>query len=369
MLLLPLVAFTACGEGEADAAGGRGGPGGGPAAMPVDVAIVTQDTVREELVATGQIEAVQEIELKPEVDGRIVQILAREGSEVRRGAGLFKVDDAELLAQVARLEAERDLASQALERTRALLAQDAASEAEFEQAEARARSTQAELDLAQLRLDRTVVRAPFSGVVGERMVSLGDYVTSSTSLATLQTVDPQRASFAVPERYAGALAVGQRVGFGVAAVPGREFVGEVDFVDPRVELPGRTIRVKAAVANPDRALQMGMFIEARLATEIRPDAVLVPESAIVQLDTGPVVWVMGTNGQAFRREVVLGVRRPGWAEIVSGLDAGETVVVAGMERLSEGAPIMPRQAIDTGADEPPSGRPADAAPDSAAGQR
>jgi membrane fusion protein (multidrug efflux system) len=344
MLLLPLVAFTACGEGEADAAGGRGGPGGGPAAMPVDVAIVTQDTVREELVATGQIEAVQEIELKPEVDGRIVQILAREGSEVRRGAGLFKVDDAELLAQVARLEAERDLASQALERTRALLAQDAASEAEFEQAEARARSTQAELDLAQLRLDRTVVRAPFSGVVGERMVSLGDYVTSSTSLATLQTVDPQRASFAVPERYAGALAVGQRVGFGVAAVPGREFVGEVDFVDPR-------------------------FIEARLATEIRPDAVLVPESAIVQLDTGPVVWVMGTNGQAFRREVVLGVRRPGWAEIVSGLDAGETVVVAGMERLSEGAPIMPRQAIDTGADEPPSGRPADAAPDSAAGQR
>lgn len=339
--------------------------------MPVDVAVAVQDTVLEELVATGQIEAVQEIELKPEVEGRIVRILAPEGSEVRQGAGLFKVDDAELLAQAARLEAERDLARQALERTRLLLAENAASEAELEQAEARARSSQAELDLTTVRLDRTVVRAPFSGVVGERMVSLGDYVTSSTSLVTLQTVDPQRASFAVPERYAGVLSVGQRVGFEVAAVPGREFVGEVDFVDPRVELPGRTIRVKALVPNPDRALQMGMFIEARLATDVRPDAVLVPETAVIQLDSGPVVWVVGSNGQAFRREITLGIRKPGWAEILQGVEAGETVVVAGMERLFEGAPVMPRQPIDTGspAEGIPAGMPAGTAPPDSAGSQ
>ena len=324
--------------------------------MPVDVAVAATDTVREELVAAGEIEAVQAIELRPEIDGRVVDILFREGAEVQRGAGLFKIDDAELRAQVARLEAERDLALQGLERARALLDADAASQAELEQAEARARSSQAELDLQQVRLDRTLVRAPFSGVVGERRVSLGDYVTTSTALVTLQTVDPQRASFAVPERYASALAVGQRVGFEVAAVPGREFVGEVDFVDPRVELPGRTIRVKAQVANRERLLQPGMFIEARLATDVRPNAVLIPETAVVVLDEGPVVWVVGTNGQAFRRPIRLGVRRPGLAEVLAGIEAGETVITAGMERLFEGAAVMPRQEIDTGRpppDEPP----------------
>ncbi|MDH3732351.1 MAG: efflux RND transporter periplasmic adaptor subunit [Gemmatimonadota bacterium] len=368
LALLTLLGCVA-GDEEAPGRGGpRGGPGGGPPAMPVDVAIAISDTVRDELVAAGEIEAVQAIELRPEVDGRIVRILVREGSEVGRGAGLFKVDDAELSAQVARLEADRDLARQALERTRALLAQDAASQAEYEQAEARARSSQAELDLQQVRLDRTLVRAPFSGVVGERSVSIGDYVTSSTALVTLQTVDPQRASFAVPERYAAALSVGQRVGFEVAAVSGREFVGEVDFVDPRVELPGRTIRVKASVSNADRALQAGMFIEARLAIEVRPDAVLVPESAVVQLDAGPVVWVVGSGGQAFRRDIELGVRMPGVAEVKSGVEAGETVITAGMERLFEGAPVMPRQAIDTGAPPEAGGQPGAGGPPGAGGR-
>src|ERR1041385_2907168 len=103
------------------------------------------------------------------------------------------------------------------------------------------RSTQAALDLLQLRLDRTVVRAPFSGVTGQRLVSLGDYVNNSTRLITLQTVNPQRASFQVPERYADQLRVGQKVLFRVAALPGRDFTGTVDFVDPLVQLPGRTI--------------------------------------------------------------------------------------------------------------------------------
>jgi len=321
--------------------------------MPVDVAMVVQDTAIDEVVATGEIEAVQAIELRPEVEGRIVRISFREGSEVRRGAALFKVDDAELSAQVARLEADRDLAAQGLERTRTLLDADAASTAELEEAEARARSAQAQLDLQQVRLERTVVRAPFSGVSGARSVSLGDYVNSTTPLVTLQTVDPQRASFDVPERYAGSLALGQQVVFEVAAVPGRAFVGVVDFVDPRVRLPGRTIAVKAQVPNRDRTLRAGMFIEARLATAVRPEAVWVPEEAVVQLDRGVFVWAVASGGQALRRAVELGVRRPGRVEILSGLTAGEQVVIAGMERLFEGATVMPRQAIDAGSTEPP----------------
>ena len=140
-----LTAVIGCGTAEVADGAGRG-PGEGPPPMPVDVGVAVRDTAIDEVVATGQIEAIQAIELRPEVEGRIVRIFFREGSAVRRGTPLFKVDDAELTAQVARLEAERDLARQALDRTRALLEQDAASQAELEGAEARARSAQAELE-------------------------------------------------------------------------------------------------------------------------------------------------------------------------------------------------------------------------------
>ena len=335
---------TACGDAEAGGAaqGGFGG-GDGPPPMPVDVSVAVRDTAIEAISATGQIEAVQSIELRPDVDGRIVEILVREGAIVGAGTPLFKVDDAELVAQTARLEAERDLAAQSLARTRELLAQDAASQAELEQTEARARGTQAELELTQLRLERTVVRAPFGGVVGQRFVSLGDYVTTSTGLVTLQTVDPQRAVFDVPERYAARLELGQAVSFRVAAVTDRSFQGVVDFVDPVVQLPGRTILIKAQVGNPDRVLQSGMFIEARLATEIRADAVIVPEDALLPLEMGTFVWVVTPEGTATRRAVILGIRRPGFVEIVDGVQAGEPVVVGGLERLFEGARVMPNQ--------------------------
>jgi membrane fusion protein (multidrug efflux system) len=309
--------------------------------MPVEVAVAQQDTVIDAIRTTGEIEAVQSVELRPEVEGRIVDILTREGAVVGRGTPLFKIDDAELNAQVAQLEAELDLTNQALSRTRELLARDASSQADLEEAEANQRSTRAQLALQQVRLERTIVRAPFSGVVGERFVSIGDYVTSGTPLTTLQTVDPQRASFRVPERHASRLAVGQRVTFSVAAVPDREFIGEVDFVDPRVQLPGRMITVKASVPNDERLLRPGMFIETSLATEVRPDAVVVPEDALLPLQGSNYMWTVTEEGTASRKEVSIGVRRPGFIEVRSGIDPGTQVVVGGLERLSERAPVMP----------------------------
>ena len=251
------------------------------------------------------------------------------------------MDDAELKAQVARAEADRDLARQSLARTRDLLGQKASSQSELERAEATARSNEAQLALLTIRLERTVVRAPFAGVVGQRFVSLGDYVTTDTRLLSLQTVSPQRAVFQVPERYAQQLKVGQQVTFRVAALRGREFAGRVDFVDPTVQLPGRTITVKALVPNPKRELQPGMFIEVRLATAVRPEAVVVPEDAIIPLQGSNYVWVVA-NGKATRRQVDLGVRTPGFVEARSGVEPAEQVVVGGQERLAEGAPGRPQ---------------------------
>src|SRR6267142_1768393 len=339
-VLLLLAAPAACKKANSAAGGGPGGAGG--FAMPVEVAAAIRDTVVDAIAATGQIEAVQSVDLRPEVDGRIVDILVREGQEVGAGTGLFKVDDAELKAQVARAEADRDVAQRNLERTKQLIAQNASSQADLEKADAGYRAAQASYDLLKTRLDRTVVRAPFSGVVGRRLVSIGTYVNSQTPLISLQSVNPQHASFQVPERYAERLRRGQLVSFQVAALPGKNFSGEVIFVDPVVELPARTILIKARVPNPERQLQAGMFIEARLATDIRPNAVVVPEDAILPLQGSTYVWVV-KEGKADRREVTLGVRTAGWAEIRGGgIEAGDQVVVGGAERLFPGAPLMPQ---------------------------
>jgi membrane fusion protein (multidrug efflux system) len=336
-LAVLIVLAAACNKAKSAAPGGGGG---GMPPMPVEVAAALRDTVVDAIAATGQIEAVQSVELRPEVDGRIVEILVREGQDVGAGTGLFRVDDAELKAQVARAEADRDVAQRNLERTKQLMAQNASSQADLERADANYRAAQASYDLLKTRLDRTVVRAPFAGVVGRRLVSIGTYVNSQTPLISLQSVNPQHASFQVPERYADQLRRGQLVSFQVAALPGKNFSGEVVFVDPVVELPGRTILIKARVPNPEHRLQAGMFIEARLATDIRPNAIVVPEDAILPLQGSTYVWLV-KDGKADRRQVSLGVRTAGWAEIAGGgIEAGDQVVVGGAERLFPGASVM-----------------------------
>src|SRR6266508_3185082 len=177
-LALLIVFAAACNKAKSAAPGG----GGGMPPMPVEVAAAIRDTVVDAVQATGQIEAVQSVELRPEVEGRIVDILVREGQNVEAGTALFKVDDTELKAQVARAEADRDMA------------QNASSQADLERADATARGAQASYDLLKIRLDRTLVRAPFGGVVGRRLVSIGTYVNSQTPLISLQSVNPQHAS-------------------------------------------------------------------------------------------------------------------------------------------------------------------------------
>ena len=248
-IILAVLALAACHKADPKTAGGGGG---GFPALPVEVAAARQDTVVDAIQATGEVEAIQSADLRPDVEGRITEIPMREGAEVSHGDALIRIDDQELKAQVARAEADRDLAEQALTRTKQLLDQNAAATSDLERAEATARSNRASLELLKLRLARTTVRAPFAGIVGQRYVSIGDYVTTSDTLVKIQTVDPERVSFAVPERYAGVVHLKQKVTFRVAALPGEEFVGTVDFVSPAVQLPARTLLVKALVPNGRR---------------------------------------------------------------------------------------------------------------------
>ena len=340
---LALIFALTRGDGDAATAqgGGGGGPGGGMPPMPVDVDSARRQTVVDAVRATGRIEAIQAIDLRPDEQGRVTELLFQEGQFVSQGTPLIRIDDAMLRASRERAKADRDLAGQQLERVRRLRDQNASSPADLERAEAAARSAEAALAMLELQIERSTVRAPFAGVVGQRYVSTGDYVTTATRLLTLQTVDPQRAVIEVPERHAVSLRRGQTVEFTVAAQPGRVFRAHVDFVDPVVQTENRTIVVKGRAPNPNRLLRPGMFIEARLATATRSNAIVVPEDAVQPMRTTNIVWAV-TDGKASRRVVQLGVRSQGIVEIVSGVKAGELVVVGGLERMAEGMPVAAR---------------------------
>lgn len=347
IIVLVLIArsFGLLGSGAAaqqpGEAGGAGGPPGGMPPMPVDVDTARRTTVTAAVRATGRIEAVQAVELRPDESGRVVELLFREGQAVDSGAPLVRIDDALLRAQADRAAAESELARRQLERVQRLRSENAASPADVERAEAGARAAEAALRVLELQVQRALVKAPFSGVVGQRFVSVGDWVTSANRLLALHTMDPQRAVIEVPERYSGDLRIGQTVEFTVAAHEGRTFRAQVEFIDPVVQLASRTIMVKARAANPNRLLRAGMFIEARLATATRTGAVVIPEDAVQPLRTTNVVWAV-VDGKASRRQVELGVRQQGTVEVLSGVTPGELVVVGGLERMQEGMAVAPR---------------------------
>lgn len=331
-------------QGKAAAAGkgGAGGAGGGPGSMPpmpVDVDTARVQSIVDAVRATGRIEAIQAVDLRPDEQGRVTALLFHEGQSVGRGAALVRIDDAVLRAQAERADADRDLAKQQLARVERLRQDNAATPADLERAQANARSAEAAVNLLQVQIARSVVRAPFAGVVGQRFVSVGDYVTTSTNLLTLQTENPQRAVIEVPERHAVQLKLGQAVNFTVAADPTKTFAARVDFIDPVVQPQNRTITVKGLAPNPNRVLKPGMFIEARLATATRATAVVIPEDAVQPQRTNNVVWVVA-QGKASRRVVQLGARAQGIVEVLDGVKAGELVVVGGLERMAEGMPLM-----------------------------
>ncbi|MDT8340583.1 MAG: efflux RND transporter periplasmic adaptor subunit [Longimicrobiales bacterium] len=338
--------------------GGDGGdPGGGPPPAPVEVAVARTDTVLREIRAVGSLEAEARVTVKAESTGRVVAITVREGAPVAAGGVLLRLEAAKLEAEAAVAEAaavravteEENLARQ-VERNRSLLSQGAISPQAFDDLQAAHRSAQARVQEAEaaLRLTRerladATVRAPFGGEVGMRMVDLGDYVAPGDDLFQLVDNDPMEVRFAVPERYLGAVAPGARVEVRVRNLPEGVFAGEVVFLSPAVDPASRTVVVKARVSNPDGRLRAGQFADVRMELERRTDAVVVPESAVVTGRADDAVFVV-RGGSVVRRPVTLGTRMGADVEILEGLAAGDTVVVAGQQRLSDGAPV----AVQTG---------------------
>lgn len=311
-----------------------------PRAMPVEAAAVETGPVRDQIEAVGDIIADESVVIRPEIAGQIEGIHFVEGSTVKKGELLFSLDDAILTAELADATAALELAKRNYERSKALFSRQVGTERTRDEALAAMQSGEAKVALARARLDKTKITAPFSGLVGFREVSLGAYVAAGTDLVRLVKTDPIEVDFRIPERFLSALSQGQEVDVHVDAYPGRQFKGTVFALDNVVDVNGRSIRVRARIANPQGLLRPGLFARVKLVTEVRRNAVMVPETAIVPDPKGEFVYRI-IDGKAKKTSVKLGLRMAGKVEIVEGLGEGDVVVTAGQQKIRDGAPVQP----------------------------
>lgn len=306
--------------------------------VAVEVGQVKSSTVIEEIGTVGTLQANEYVVIAPEVDGRIASIPFEEGMPVKAGEPLVLLDDAILQGELAQSQANLTLAQANFERADTLYQQRSGTLRVRDETLAALQSARASADLARTRLEKATIRAPFDGVLGLRSVGPGGYVNRGEALVTLQSLDPLKVDFRVPETSLTAIRVGQTVTVTVDALPGRSFTGEIYAADPQVDVNGRAIRLRARIPNGDHELRPGLFVRVSVAVAKRDDAPVVAEGAIVPQGDRRFVYRV-TNGRVALVEVKLGQRRAGEVEVLDGLSAGDIVVTAGQQRLRDGAAV------------------------------
>ena len=317
--------------------GGPGGPGGGKP-MRVSGVVVTLTTFSNAVTVTGSIDANEEVSVSSPVSGIIKGIYFNEGSNVRRGQTLVKIDDSELRAQLAQAMTRQNLASENERRARLLLQKEAISREEFDIASADYRTARAQSQLIRAQIAKTVISAPFSGRIGLRSVSVGDYITPSSPVSNLISVNPVKVTFSVPEKYSSAVKVNTTISFSVAG-SSQVYTARVYAIEPRIESATRTLQLRARADNPSGVLIPGSFASISLPLSSVKDAILVPTEAIIPVQDGKKVFIT-EGGKA--KEVMVGTSTRTEKEILitSGLKEGDTVLTTGIMTLKEGSPVI-----------------------------
>ncbi|ARP75272.1 MULTISPECIES: efflux RND transporter periplasmic adaptor subunit [Bordetella] len=312
-------------------------PGVAPAAVRVETAKVVETPFARGIAAVGSLRSDESVVLRPEVAGRIQHIDFKEGEAVRAGQTLVRLDDSVPRAELDQARANLALAQSQFRRAQDLQGRGFVSQQARDEAASSLKVQQAAAALAQARLDKMTIRAPFAGIVGLRDVSVGDYVNQGQDLAPLEAIDPLKVDFRVPEMYFSKVRVGQALSVRLDALPGEQRQGVVYAVSPLVDAGGRSILLRATVANPDSVLRPGMFARVQLLFG-QEKALAVPEAALSP--SGQTQYVFRVrDGVAQRVEVTVGERREGRVELLTGVGAGDEVVVAGLQRLTDGAPV------------------------------
>lgn len=338
------------------------GPGAasppGDFAVAVEVGTVAVEPVTEEVTAVGTLRSNESVVVRPEVSGRIAAINFVEGGRVDKGTVLISLDASVQDAELQQAKASLALRERNIRRTEELLRDKFVSQSALDEATANLKVAESNVALAEAKLGKTRIRAPFPGVIGIRRVSVGDYVKEGQDLVTLEDISSLKVDFRVPEVFLTRLARGQALGINTEAIPGRAFQATVEAIDPLIDESGRAVLIRARLGNTQGLLRPGMFVRVRLVLTERPNALVVAEEAIVPVGADQFVFRV-VGGKVERVKVATGVRRGGQVEIREGLAAGDVVVTAGQIKLRDGAAVRttgtPRALPDADTGAPGSG--------------
>jgi membrane fusion protein (multidrug efflux system) len=321
-----------------------------PAAQPAIAAAASSDVVvnaahvkvgniRRQIEAVGSLRSDESVIVRPEIAGRISEILFDEGQKVSRGTPLVRLDAAIAKAQVEQQNASLALSRVNHERAQDLMRKGAGSQRAFDEALAKLRADEAALALAQATLDKATLSAPFDGILGLRKVSVGDYVNPGQDIVNIEHIDTLKVDFRVPETYAAQLKAGQAIRVRLDAIPGPTYEGQVYAIDPAHDPNGRAVILRARIPNTDGSLRSGMFARVILIIEDLKERLLLTETALVPMGQEHFVFRV-VDGKAKLTKIKIGQRRGGAIEVVEGLAPDAVVITEGALKVRDGTAVQ-----------------------------
>jgi membrane fusion protein, multidrug efflux system len=281
--------------------------------------------------SSGTILANEEVELRPETSGKLVSVLFREGTFVKKGELLVKINDADLQAQLKKLNLQYKLAKEKETRLKGLLEIKGLSQEEYDVAANELQTLEADMDFTKAQIAKTEIRAPFDGKIGLKSVSEGSFVNNTNIIASIQQTDILKIDFAIPEKYASFVNTGDSVKFSVEGVSGK-LTGRVAAIEPKIDAQTRNLMIRATYINSSGKVYPGAFANVVLIANKKQSSFMIPSESIIPDMKGSKVFI-AKNGKATPVRVETGIRSESKIEIVSGLTTGDTVITTGIMSL------------------------------------
>lgn len=316
----------------------------GASKLPVEGLIIKEKKLDRVLVVTGSVLPNESLELTSESSGKITGLYFKEGKQVKRGDLLVQINDTELKAELDKARHNQKLNEDIEKRQRALLAKDAISQEEYDNALNRLNTTSADIRVLEAQLDKMKIVAPFDGVIGLRYISDGAYINTSTAIATLYNIQTAKVEFSIPGRYSALVKPGQKIRFSIENDV-KPFNGEVYAIEPRIDPATRTLKIRAMADNRGGDLLPGQFVKIELIFGTVPKAIMAPTEAVIPEMGGNKVFIK-RGGKALEVKVETGIRTEKELEIVAGLQAGDTLITTGMLQLRNGLEVSVTKIVE-----------------------
>ena len=322
--------FRSTKNAESEAASTRG------ALIPVSVKIVHPETFDNKLEVAGSVISNEAVELHTEVSGKIVSINFTEGSVVKKGELLVKVNDAELQAQLKKSEVNRKNAEDKEHRQKILLSKNGISQETYETALNELNASLADIENIKAQIAKTEIHAPFNGTVGLRYVSEGSYVDPSVKIATLQNVNPVKIDFSIPQRYTKEISVGNSIQ--IKSATGKLYNAKVYAMEPKIDPLTRSLQIRATCSNNNGELFPGSYVTVNVTLNSIKNTFMVPTQALALDISGEQLYVY-KNGVAVPVKIESGLRTEQVVQIAKGVSDGDTVITSGIMQLRPGAKV------------------------------